>query len=79
MADQFFVTAVLVTHDGAIWLPKVIAAISSQNRKVDRIIAVDTGSHDNSLKLLQSAGISYVEEDRECGYGACSRTHTHRE
>ena len=69
MTDKFFVTAVVVTHDGATWLPQVIAAIGSQNRKVDRIVAVDTGSRDNSLKLLKSAGISYFEEDREMGYG----------
>jgi GT2 family glycosyltransferase len=69
MADQFFVTAVIVTHDGATWLPQVIAALSSQSRKVERIVAVDTGSHDNSLKLLKSAGIPYFEEDREMGYG----------
>ena len=69
MADQFFVTAVIVTHDGATWLPQVIAAVSSQNRKVERIVAVDTGSRDNSVKLLKSAGIPYFEEDREMGYG----------
>ena len=69
MADKFFVTAVVVTHDGATWLPQVIAAIGSQKRKVDRIIAVDTGSNDNSLKLLKSAGIPYFQEDREMGYG----------
>ena len=69
MADNFFVTAVVVTHDGATWLPQVIAALGSQNRKIERIIAVDTGSTDNSLKLLKSAGIPYFEEDRDMGYG----------
>ena len=69
MADSFFVTAVLVTHDGATWLPEVIAAIGSQSRKVDRIIAIDTGSLDSSLKLLKSAGISTIPEERDMGYG----------
>ena len=69
MADKFFVTAVIVTHDGATWLPQVIAAVGSQNRKVERIVAVDTGSRDNSVKLLKSAGIPFFEEDREMGYG----------
>ncbi len=69
MADKFFVTAVIVTHDGATWLPQVIAAVGSQTRKVDRSIAVDTGSTDNSVKLLKSAGIPFFEEDREMGYG----------
>jgi GT2 family glycosyltransferase len=57
MADNFFVTAVLVTHDGSTWLPQVIAALESQKRKIDRIVAVDTGSRDNSVKLLKAAGI----------------------
>ena len=69
MADKFFVTAVLVTHDGATWLPEVIAAIGSQSRPVDRIVAVDTGSLDSSLKLLKSSGITTIPEDREMGYG----------
>lgn len=64
-----FVTAVLVTHDGATWLPKVIAALGSQSRKIDRVVAVDTGSIDNSTKLLQSAGIPFFVEDRDMGYG----------
>jgi GT2 family glycosyltransferase len=69
MADKFFVTAVLVTHDGATWLPEVIAALSSQTRPIDRIIAVDTGSRDKSLKLLKSSGFTAFVEDREMGYG----------
>ena len=69
MADKFFVTAVLVSHDGATWLPQVIASLSSQTRSIDRIVAVDTGSTDTSLKLLKSAGITTHLEDREMGYG----------
>ena len=69
MADKFFVTALIVTHDGAIWLPEVIAALSSQSRPIDRIVAVDTGSEDSSFKLLKSAGITAFAEDREMGYG----------
>ncbi len=69
MAEQAFVTAVLVTHDGATWLPQVIAALGSQSRKIDRTVAVDTGSLDSSTKLLRSAGIPFSVEDREMGYG----------
>ncbi|MEI6762772.1 MAG: glycosyltransferase family 2 protein [Actinomycetes bacterium] len=69
MADTNFVTAVLVTHDGAIWLPEVIASIGSQSRAIDRIVAVDTASVDTSQKLLKSAGITTFLEDREMGYG----------
>jgi len=66
---RFFVTAIIVTHDGASWLPEVIAALSSQTRPIDRIIAVDTGSVDNSPKLLRAAGITYISADRDIGYG----------
>ena len=68
-ADKFFVTAILVSHDGAAWLPEVIAALGSQSRPLDRIVAVDTASVDNSAKLLKSAGITTFIEDREMGYG----------
>jgi len=66
---RFFVTAIIVTHDGASWLPEVIAALSSQTRPIDRIIAVDTGSVDSSPKLLRAAGITYISADRDIGYG----------
>lgn len=67
--ENYFVTAVLVTHDGARWLPQVIATLSSQTRRIDRIIAVDTGSKDSSVKLLRSAGIAVIEAERDIGYG----------
>lgn len=69
MADNFFVTAILVSHDGQTWLPEAIAAISAQTRRVDRIIAVDTGSIDNSAKMLASAGLDVVKTDRDAGFG----------
>ena len=67
--DDFFVTAILVTHDGATWLPEVIAALSSQSRPIDRIVAVDTASIDASAKLVTSSGIPVIKADREIGYG----------
>ena len=67
--SKFFVTAIVVTHDGATWLPEVIAALSSQTRRIDRIIAVDTGSLDASPKLLRAAGITYISADRDIGFG----------
>ena len=69
MADNFFVTAIIVTHDGATWLPEAIAAISRQTRQPDRIVAVDNGSTDASAKMLSSAGITVVKSDRESGFG----------
>jgi len=67
--DDLFVTAILVTHDGATWLPQVIAALSSQSRPIDRIVAVDTASIDASAKLVTTSGIPVIKADREIGYG----------
>ncbi len=69
MADNFFITAILVSHDGATWLPESIAAISAQTRSVDRMVAVDTGSIDNSVKMLTGAGITVIKTDRDAGFG----------
>ena len=61
--DQF-VSAILITHDGATWLSEVVAALSSQKHHVDQIIAVDTGSKDNSVKLLSLSLIHISEPTR---------------
>ena len=67
--DKHRVTAVLVSHNGALWLPEVVAALTSQTRPIDLITAVDTGSKDASTKLLKSARIPFVSADREMGFG----------
>ena len=69
MADNFFVTAILVSHDGETWLPELIAAIFSQTRPIDRIIAVDTGSKDNSVTALTNSGLTVIRTDRDAGFG----------
>ena len=63
------VTAILVVHDGATWLPQVVAAIASQSRTPDRTIAVDTGSTDGSTKLLSGARIKSISINRGEGFG----------
>jgi GT2 family glycosyltransferase len=63
------VTAILVTHDGQPWLPTSVTAITTQTRPVDRIVAVDTGSLDNSVSLLRGAGIHVIEVERDTGFG----------
>jgi GT2 family glycosyltransferase len=65
------VTAVLVSHDGERWLPTVLESLLSQQRPVQRIIAVDTGSRDRSADLLRGAlGSGLVlERKRSTGYG----------
>ena len=67
--DKHRVTAVLVSHNGAVWLPEVVAALTSQTRPIDLITAVDTGSEDASTKLLKSARIPFFSTDRETGFG----------
>ena len=67
--DKHRVTAVLVSHNGAVWLPEVVAALTSQTRPIDLITAVDTGSQDASTKLLKSARIPFIAADVETGFG----------
>ncbi len=55
------VTAVLVSHDGAGWLPDTLAALAAQTRPPQRVVAVDTASSDSSPALLaESLGESAV-------------------
>jgi GT2 family glycosyltransferase len=49
------VTAVLVSHDGARWLPDALAGLIGQERPVQNVVAADTGSADDSARLLTDA------------------------
>ncbi|MFE3404979.1 glycosyltransferase [Streptomyces anulatus] len=49
------VTAVLVSHDGARWLPDVLAGLLGQERPVQNVVAADTGSADDSARLVTEA------------------------
>ncbi|MGJ7440283.1 DUF5719 family protein [Aquipuribacter sp. MA13-6] len=49
------VTAVLVVHDGAEWLPRTLAALAGSDRRPDLVVAVDAGSTDRSVVLLDTA------------------------
>ncbi|GAA4803737.1 glycosyltransferase family 2 protein [Nocardioides caeni] len=52
MSQQPRVAVVLVSHDGAGWLPTVLDGLRAQTAPVDRVVAVDTGSVDGSLELV---------------------------
>ncbi|HEU5417522.1 MAG TPA: glycosyltransferase, partial [Streptosporangiaceae bacterium] len=69
---QHVVTAVLVAHDGAAWLPHVIDGLLGQTRPVQRVVAVDTGSRDRSGSVLAAKLGQQVVfgMDRATGYGA---------
>ncbi|MFJ2113775.1 glycosyltransferase [Streptomyces sp. NPDC087850] len=66
------VTAVLVSHDGARWLPDVLAGLLGQERPVQNVMAADTGSADDSAQLLaESLGDERVLHlARRSGFGA---------
>jgi GT2 family glycosyltransferase len=78
---QHVVTAVIVAHDGAAWLPQVIESLLGQTRPVQRVVAVDTGSRDRSGSVLAGLlGQSVVfGMDRGTGYSAAvARALQHR-
>ena len=68
--SQHYVTAILVSHDGAMWLPEVLAALTKQKLSPDQIVTVDTGSNDGSVKLLKSAGYSPILLERNASFGS---------
>jgi GT2 family glycosyltransferase len=63
------VTAILVAHNGATWLPEVVASLTKQRHEINQVIAVDTGSKDDSARLLKNAGIATLTAPRETGFG----------
>jgi len=70
------VSAVIVAHDGARWLPRLLATLEAQTRVPDRLVAVDTGSRDDSRDLLaRTLGHeSVVTTKRDVGFGRAIAT-----
>ncbi|WP_405017697.1 glycosyltransferase [Kitasatospora sp. NBC_00070] len=72
---RHLVTAVIVSHDGARWLPQALAGLLGQDRQVQRILAVDTGSTDTSPQLLRDTLGDWLPESgplvlgRRSGFG----------
>ncbi|MEE1785623.1 glycosyltransferase [Streptomyces sp. SP17BM10] len=72
---RHLVTAVIVSHDGARWLPQALAGLLGQDRQVQRVLAVDTGSTDNSPQLLADTLADWLPESgplilgRRAGFG----------
>ncbi len=69
---RHIVTAVLVAHDGARWLPDALSGLLGQERPVQDVIAADTGSADDTSRLLtESLGADRVLHlARRTGFGA---------
>ncbi|MDT0301588.1 glycosyltransferase family 2 protein [Streptomonospora wellingtoniae] len=72
---RHIVTAVIVTHDGARWLPETLEAVREQSRPVQRVIGVDTGSRDRSGRILADfiAPDAITTLDRSTGFGDAVR------
>ncbi|MDH6110801.1 GT2 family glycosyltransferase [Kitasatospora sp. MAP12-15] len=72
---RHLVTAVIVSHDGARWLPQALAGLLGQDRQVQRVLAVDTGSTDASPQLLADTLGDWLPESgpivlgRRAGFG----------
>ncbi|MGW6916973.1 glycosyltransferase [Kitasatospora sp. NPDC054939] len=72
---RHLVTAVIVSHDGARWLPQALAGLLGQDRPVQRVLAVDTGSTDASPQLLADTLADWLPESgplvlgRRAGFG----------
>ncbi|TAL44183.1 MAG: glycosyltransferase family 2 protein [Salinibacterium sp.] len=65
------VIAVLVAQNGAQYLPRTLAALATQTRRPDALIAVDAGSTDGTRELLAAANpAELVSAPRHKGFGA---------
>ncbi|HET6151526.1 MAG TPA: glycosyltransferase family 2 protein [Marmoricola sp.] len=68
------VTALLVSHNGARWLPAVLTGLATSTRKIDAIVAVDTGSTDESVEIVERAtGAPAVRLDPRTPYAEAVR------
>jgi GT2 family glycosyltransferase len=66
------VLAVLVTHDGEAWLPRVLESLAAQTHEMLDVVAVDNGSTDGSRAVLLDhlADDQVLVADRDLGFGA---------
>lgn len=68
------VTALLVSHNGARWLPAVLSGLARSTRKIDALVAVDTGSVDESVALVeQASGAPVIHLDPRTPYAESVR------
>ena len=61
------VTAIVLAHQGAEWLPRTLAALGAQDRGPDRRLGVDAGSTDGSAELLRAALPAVLDVDGAAG------------
>ncbi len=72
---EHHVTAVVVSHDGAVWLPAVLTTLAAQTRLPDAAVGVDTGSVDASPDLLRTSfgAERTLRLDHTVGFGQAVR------
>jgi len=59
------VTAVVVSHNGRAWIPRLLQSLERSTRLPDQLVAVDTGSIDDSAELRADAlGVSTLVRTR---------------
>ena len=73
MSESASVAALLVSHDGARWLPKVIEGVRAQTVAPARVLAVDTASRDETPELLAAAFGESVRAPAATTYPAAVR------
>ena len=69
------VTAVVVSHDGDVWLPAVLTTLAAQTRSPEMAVGVDAGSADGSADLLAGSfgADRTVRLDSGVGFGEAVR------
>jgi glycosyltransferase involved in cell wall biosynthesis len=67
---------VIVAHDGARWLPRLLTALETGATVPDELVAVDTGSTDATGDLLRSSfgDRAVIDAPRDTGFGDAVRT-----
>jgi GT2 family glycosyltransferase len=73
VARNHRVTALVVSREGATWLPRTLAAIKAQVRIPDLLIGIDAGSADGSGALLRGAIGTVIEVGAEEGLAGALR------
>lgn len=76
LLNRHDVTAILVAHDGDRWLPRTLDALGALQWKPDRLVAVDTGSRDDTGGLLTTTlgAQAVVTARRSAGFGSAIHT-----
>jgi len=71
------ISALLVCHNGARWLPTALGAQQAASQRPDRWVVVDTGSTDDSLELVERAlegeDVTTLRLPPETAYGRAVR------